>query len=149
MTPNRQSGTSPGESISRSTLPPHADFGAYLHQSPTGSDHRGWYKPSRLPHFDQANIYQFITYHLADSIPQKKLRQFEIELKDTDPKHIPQTRRKMMENWLDAGHGTCVLKNKPCAEIVLNAWHHFDNERYKLIAWTVMPNHYLCTYSAG
>lgn len=102
---------------------------------------RGWYKPFHLPHYDTANIYQFITYHLADSLPSEKLQQLEKELVAGDPKQMDTERRKKIESWLDAGHGSCILKYPECARIVIDAWKYFDDERYRLIAWTVMPNH--------
>jgi len=46
-----------------------------------------------------------------------------------------------VEEWLDAGHGSCVLNQPECAKLVVDAWKHFDRERYHLHAWVVMPNH--------
>jgi len=31
--------------------------------------HKGWYFRGRLPHFDAADVYQFITFRLHDSVP--------------------------------------------------------------------------------
>lgn len=135
-----------GESISRSTGAVEKndspmDFTAYLHKPREGTPHRGWYKPGHLPHFDAAKVYQLITYHLADSLPKAKLDQFKSELKNADTKRMDAERRQMIEQWLDAGHGSCVLKNPACAQQVIDAWKHFDGTRYRLMAWTVMPNH--------
>lgn len=46
-----------------------------------------------------------------------------------------------MERWLDAGHGSCVLRDPANASIVAEALRHFDGERCTQIAWVVMPNH--------
>jgi hypothetical protein len=46
-----------------------------------------------------------------------------------------------IERWLDAGHGSCVLRRHDCAEVVANALRHFDGERIAQIARVVMPNH--------
>jgi len=46
-----------------------------------------------------------------------------------------------MERWLDAGHGSCVLRQIECARIVDDALRHFDAERLALISSVVMPNH--------
>ena len=46
-----------------------------------------------------------------------------------------------LDEWLDAGSGSCVLKGERAAEIVANALKHFDGQRYRLGAWVVMPNH--------
>ena len=50
-------------------------------------------------------------------------------------------RRKEIEELLDIGHGSRILKNKECAEIVEENWQHFNGVRYKLIAYVIMPNH--------
>ena len=49
--------------------------------------------------------------------------------------------RKKVEAILDAGHGECWLRRDDVAIIVENALLHFDGERYRLLAWCVMPNH--------
>jgi putative transposase len=50
-------------------------------------------------------------------------------------------RRENIERYLDAGHGCCVLQHADCARIVIENWRRFDGERYRLLAWVVMPNH--------
>ena len=117
------------------------DFTAHLQKPREGTPHRGWYKPGHLPHFDAAKVYQLITYHLADSLPKAKLDQFESELKNADTKRMDAERRQKIEQWLDAGHGACVLTHPSCAQQVIDAWKHFAGTRYRLMAWTVMPNH--------
>jgi REP element-mobilizing transposase RayT len=49
--------------------------------------------------------------------------------------------RRRMETYLDAGHGSCVLQEPEVAACVVDTWHHFDGERYRLLEWVVMPNH--------
>ncbi|MEJ7618195.1 MAG: transposase, partial [Pyrinomonadaceae bacterium] len=50
-------------------------------------------------------------------------------------------RRQQIETYLDAGYGSCALRDRRCARIVEDALLHFDGERYGLLAWVVMPNH--------
>ena len=45
-----------------------------------------------------------------------------------------------VERFLDAGAGECWLRNERVAELVRNALLHFDRDRYKLLAWCIMPN---------
>jgi carbamoyl-phosphate synthase large subunit len=45
------------------------------------------------------------------------------------------------EKWLDAGHGGCLLRQRPSAQIVADTLRHFEGERYALDAFVVMPNH--------
>ena len=42
---------------------------------------------------------------------------------------------------LDAGHGACVLRRPELSEIVARSLRHFDDERYVLLDFVVMPNH--------
>jgi REP element-mobilizing transposase RayT len=105
--------------------------------------HKVWYKWEKIPHFDVGGIYQSITYRLDDSLPQSKLAELEETLSQlkmpTDK--IEQERRKQIEALLDAGYGSCILREPENAELVINSWKHFDKTRYDLIAWVVMPTH--------
>jgi exonuclease VII large subunit len=46
-----------------------------------------------------------------------------------------------MENWLDAGSGSCILKKKENAKVVEQALLHFNDERYILGSYVIMANH--------
>jgi len=50
-------------------------------------------------------------------------------------------RRARLEAYLDAGHGACRLKEPRIARLVQETLLHFDGDRYRLLAWVVMPNH--------
>ena len=41
---------------------------------------RGWHSRGYVPHLDVAGVLQSVTFRLADSLPQEKLRQLEREL---------------------------------------------------------------------
>ena len=100
----------------------------------------GWYSRSYIPHLDAANILQFITIRLADSLPQNQLRSLEIELKES-PSTVTIKRRQQIETWLDAGYGTPLLANPKVACVVASALLEFHKVRYTLHAWVIMPNH--------
>lgn len=96
---------------------------------------KGWYSRGYLPHVDAPGLFQSITFRLADSLsPDVLERLAQQALDDVE-------RRKHIETLLDAGHGECWLKRQQIAQIVENALLHFDGERYRLIAWCIMPNH--------
>jgi REP element-mobilizing transposase RayT len=99
--------------------------------------HKQWYSRDYIPHFDHPGVVQTINFRLADALPLHLLDQ----LAKTDPNGSDPQRRKRIEAWLDAGHGSCVLRNPAIAELVERALFHFDGERYLLIEWVVMPNH--------
>ncbi len=86
-----------------------------------------------LPHYDAANKLQVITYRLADSLPQSVNSQFQ----NLDNIQY----RKGVDDCLDKGYGACLLTKEYNAQIVVDAWKFFDEQRYDLIAYVVMPNH--------
>lgn len=102
---------------------------------------RGWYSRGYLPHFDHPGLLQHITYHLADSLPTAVLEQIDKGLRSLPPERQDTERRRRVEAWLDAGHGSCVLLIPEAAGCVIDTWLRFAGERYDLIAWVVMPNH--------
>ena len=103
--------------------------------------HRGWHSRDYLPHFDQPGLIQAITFRLADALPAEKLQRWELELAhETDLVRDVEKKRRM-EAWIDAGHGACWLRKEAIAHIVEEALLHFDAARYRLLAWTIMPNH--------
>lgn len=59
--------------------------------------------------------------------------------------------RRRVEAYLDQGYGNCYLKEPSIATSVQNALLFHDQSKYKLAAWTIMPNHVhlLCTPAAG
>ena len=105
-----------------------------------------------LPHWRQEGVTYFVTFRLADSMPQEKLRQWEEEreawLKEHPEPHDEETRKEYyrlfperFHNWLDVGYGECLLARPEIKEIVENALRHFEDERYRLDEFVIMPNH--------
>jgi REP element-mobilizing transposase RayT len=105
-----------------------------------------------LPHWQQEGAVYFVTFRLADAVPQSLVKAWESErsiwlgfhpqpwtVKTELEYH--QRFSGTIERWLDAGHGSCLLRRTDCAQSVGNALQHFDGERYAQIAWVVMPNH--------
>lgn len=97
--------------------------------------HKEWYSRGYLPHFDHPGLIQMITYRLADALPAAVLLRLKAEAKDDSEK------RRRLEAYLDAGHGSCSLRDPKIARIVEDAFLHFDGQWYKLLEWVVMPNH--------
>jgi len=105
-----------------------------------------------LPHWELCDTTYFVTFRLADAVPQDVLRRWKEELEtwrkfhpepwDAVTKYEYQKRfQEDREHWLDQGHGECLLKKSDVAAIVVNALRHFDRDRYVLDAFAVMPNH--------
>jgi len=50
-------------------------------------------------------------------------------------------RRKRIQSLLDSGLGCCILRHDDCARIAEESLLFGDTDRYRLLAWCVMPNH--------
>ncbi len=98
----------------------------------------GWRSRGYLPHFDVSGLYQAITYRLGDSLPGSA---------GVPPASPSQSvaekaeRRNHIERELNKGYGSCILRDKEIAKIIVDAWKYFDGKRYGLVAYVVMPNH--------
>ncbi len=104
---------------------------------PLPEEHSGWTERGYLPHIDQPGLIQSVTFRLADSMPQDQREEWESLLRfENEAERIRQ-----IEMWLDKGAGSCVLRDPSCARIVQDAIRFFDGQRYRLLAWCVMPNH--------
>jgi putative transposase len=100
-----------------------------------------WHSRGYLPHFESSEATQHVTFHLADSLPQTALLQLEAELKALPAWKRDVELRKQVDAWIDAGHGSCVLRKPSLAKMVQGSLLNFDLQRYRLLAWVVMPNH--------
>ncbi|GAA5481208.1 class I tRNA ligase family protein [Haloferula sargassicola] len=124
--------------------------------------HSPYYDPSgnipttaterNLPHWQQDGRSYFVTWRLADSLPQEKLNQWKLEraewtknhpgeLTDDQQAEFHDLFSARIDDWLDQGMGSCLLADPACNRIVASALRHFDGERYDLEAFVVMPNH--------
>ena len=101
----------------------------------------GWHSRGYLPHFDGRAIPQFVTFHLADSVPMKVIQRWREELKSAKSEQEKVILQKRIERYLDQGYGESLLKIPPVAKMVQDALLKFDGARYRLFAWVVMPNH--------
>lgn len=106
-----------------------------------------WYSRGYFPHFDSETATQHVCFHLFDSLPQSLLRQWREELRhsliarEIQEDEMQRELRKRMHDALDAGYGSCFLRDDRLAKIVEDALLHFDGARYSLHSWCVMPNH--------
>ena len=101
----------------------------------------GWYSRGYLPHRDEINLLQSITFRLADALPDETLRRLEEQLALQPACGRNVTRRVQLEHWLDSGLGCRALSHPQVAAVTENALLHFDGTRYRLLAWCIMPNH--------
>ncbi len=111
------------------------------HYQPTEEERtagfQGWRSRGYLPHFDAPGVRQFVTYRLGDALPAARRAEWAPLL------HLDDEREKFrrIEAYLDSGHGECLLRHPEIASIVQENLLHFDDQRYLLLAWCLMPNH--------
>ena len=111
-----------------------------------------------LPHMERAEAIYFVTFRLADSLPRELVIRLQRErealaranqARSVGAHLIPNRERldklrlllQKAERCLDDGLGECYMRNPHVAKIVADAVRHFDAQRYRLRAWSVMPNH--------
>ena len=93
--------------------------------------HKGWHSRNYLPHFDSQDVIQFVTFRLADSLPMQAIER----LRTADKAE------SLRQQMLDSGWGACWLRMEPIACLVEDSLLSFDGKRYRMHAWTIMPNH--------
>ena len=107
---------------------------------------------STLPHWHQDNKVQFVTFRLADSLPQVKLAElsnFKEEWLRSHPEPWSQATqeeydhiiRRKVDKWLDQGYGECILQSEDIRKIVVDALLFYHGKRYILHHFVIMPNH--------
>lgn len=107
---------------------------------------------SKLPHWQQGEAIQFVTFRLGDSLPDGKLKEWERDRRiwlSFQPEpwdaateqnyHLRFSQR--MEAWLDQGHGSCLLRKPDQRAILKQVLMRDHGARANHISWVIMPNH--------
>jgi len=115
------------------------------------------YYRRRLPHYQPLRATFFVTFRLADSLPEKvivelmrerRIREMAVA-KQTDSKKkqflLDEERKRYFgkfDHWLDnASTGPKWLAQDEIASIVAEAIRHRDGKEYDLLAYCIMSNH--------
>jgi REP element-mobilizing transposase RayT len=109
-----------------------------------------------LPHWRQEGKLYIVTWRLADSIPTEKRDELQRE-RDVfikahgDPfttlmsielqRRYHQLFNERVQHWLDAGVGSCVLRDQRACSIMRDAFLHFHGVRYQLGSFAIAANH--------
>ena len=105
-----------------------------------------------LPHWRQEGATYFVTFRLADSLPQDKLHflnRLRVEWErshppprtDEDWKVYARSVTNSAERWLDEGYGACHFREQRWCLELRERLFHFQDVRYLLSCWAIMPNH--------
>ena len=119
-----------------------------------------------LPHIENKQ-YQMITFRLYDSVPKEVVEEWKETLsllgqltssqreQQEQATGLREPRRHsfstykteadrllaLLDKYEDAGYGSCVLKDDNVAQIVHDAIFFYNNKKYNVISWCIMPNH--------
>ncbi len=108
-----------------------------------------------LPHLKREGGTYFVVFRQAGTLPKEVLIRFKQErdaiiqqamaakrpLTWHEQEELFQWYSNRVDKYLDAGHGTCHLRDPQFAAVVAEAIQFFEKQRYELHAWVVMPNH--------
>ena len=105
-----------------------------------------------LPHWHIDRAVQFVTFRLADSLPQNQLTIYKsaqeaflhdhpLPWSEKDEQTFYEEVGGKIEKWLAAGYGSCCLRIAGVRRIVEECLAHFAGVRYVLYAYVIMPNH--------
>ena len=103
----------------------------------------GFYSRGTLPHCSRERETQCVTFRLADSLPTSVLVRIreQADAEGANPEKAGRIRRRNIDRFLDQGYGACLLAREDIARVVRSALLHHDQDRYRLLAWVIMPNH--------
>ena len=115
-----------------------------------------FYYSRNLPHFFDTNKPVFITYRLKFSLPgsiieelNKRKSQWHaeyLELTETQKQTTLDAKDETFFCWFDElldknQEVPQILQRPELTDIIAESYHHFDNLRYQLLAFCIMPNH--------
>lgn len=121
----------------------------------------GWHERGYVPHCDCSGLTQFVTFRLVDSLPLESIKNMQLQQDSTNQlqSSLPvraelenrsgkrklslfgDAKQELIEQYLDQGSGEKYLEDPEVALVVANTLRQFQNERYRLHAWVIMPNH--------
>ena len=106
----------------------------------------------KLPHWEQPGATYFLTWRLADSIPEELMVKWRrgrdgwllANPKPWDAGQEADYHRIFsmeVERLMDKGHGSCVLREKRLRAICEESFASGEGARYEMHSWVVMTNH--------
>jgi len=124
-----------------------------------GKDKHLWpdidaYQGEILPRWSMDHAVYHICFRLADSVPQSKLREWEMAreefrlrqrngevLSDDELRELKNLYSENVEKYLDSGYGECLLRKSGVADVIVETLLHDNGKAYHLHACGIMPNH--------
>ena len=108
-----------------------------------------------LPHWTKDRAIYAVNFRLFDSLPKDILESWRQErdaltktaraahrpLTAEEARRLDELHSEKVERYLDSGQGSCWLRRPDVADLVAMALKHFEGTRYRLLGWSIMPNH--------
>lgn len=113
-----------------------------------------------LPHWRQEGVTYFVTSRLADALPENVLAPWRSArdawlrskglghvseadgLPDEERHEFHRLFTARFHRLLDAGHGSCCLRDRECAALLIQQFTAGHGTGYELDCWVIMPNHF-------
>ncbi len=126
------------------------------HNTISIQNQKSGYKAHNLPHYFDSEKPVFITYRLKFTLPGRIMDRFakrKQEWLDDQANASPQDKQNTHNKkdglhfaWFDELLGKAddipqVLHEKDITDIIASSFQHFNELRYKLLAYCIMPNH--------
>src|SRR5512136_1065409 len=90
--------------------------------APASSPASPWRSRGYIPHIEQGNLIQLITFRLHDAVPETLIEQWKKELAWVEKMSAGDPRcvalRKRIDKYEDAGYGVCWLRNDSIALLI-------------------------------
>ena len=115
------------------------------------------------PHWSQAGAIVFVTFRTKDSVPRSVVERWTreknewlhrrgmqvgemwhdviLKLDEVTQREFRKHFNRCREDFLDTCSGRCLLRRPELAKIVAESLLYFDEERYRMGDFVVMPNH--------
>jgi putative transposase len=107
----------------------------------SASQASGWRSRGYLPHLDSRHAIQAITFRLNDALPKMVVDLLDQELSQGPELERAREKRRRIDKLIDAGFGSCLLRDPGAAHVVEQGLLIGDGVKYRLLAWVIMPNH--------
>ena len=106
----------------------------------------------KLPHWQQGEAMQFVTFRLGDALPKAKVDRWKEQRRlwlSTYPKPWDRSTEReynrrfiwKIESWLDLGAGSCLFRDPSIRSHLSESLMRFQGEKVHHQAWVIMPNH--------
>lgn len=98
------------------------------------------YSRGYLPPWDIPGAWQFVTWRLADSLPEDVCEEYRRARESRDPL-VRRSAFKVVDTVLDSGWGSCLLRSPLAARMVAETLLAQQGKSCEITGLVIMPNH--------